>query len=165
MNLYQINTAIENFEPEVDELTGEVTNLDELNQLKMSEHEKRENIALWCKQMKADESSIDAEIKALQARKKALKSKHEWFENYLGANLNGKKFETPKVAVSFRKSTSVQTDDQFIEFCGEHGYDQFVTKKVEINPNKRSIKEQLKADPEFFEGHAFIKEDKKMQIK
>ena len=65
MNLYEINSQIENFEFKIDEETGEVLNMNELNELKMSKDEKIENIALWIKNLKSDEKALDDEIKTL----------------------------------------------------------------------------------------------------
>ena len=53
MNLFDVNSDIENFEFKCDEETGEILNLDELDNLKMQKDEKIENIALYIKNLKA----------------------------------------------------------------------------------------------------------------
>lgn len=108
MNLYQIKQEIEQAINEcVDFETGEITNPELLDSLNMALNEKRENIALYIKNMIADSKAIDEEIKNLTARKKSINNKIDWLKQYLADDLQGSKFETSKVVVSFRKSKSV----------------------------------------------------------
>ena len=64
-NLYELTAQLENFELEVDEETGEITNLDELDALQLERDEKIENIALWVKNLTADAAAIKAEAQNL----------------------------------------------------------------------------------------------------
>lgn len=108
MNLYQIKQEIEQAINEcVDFETGEITNPELLDSLNMALNEKRENIALYIKNMIADSKAIDEEIKNLTARKRSINNKVDWLKQYLANDLQGSKFETAKVVVSFRKSKSI----------------------------------------------------------
>lgn len=146
MKLYEIDKAIENFEFQVDEVTGEILNINELDSLELNKHDKVENIACFIKNMNADVKALDEEIKSLQARKKAKQSKILWLSNYLRNSLNGSKFETPKVAINYRKSTvvDIQNEDTFIRFCKSYGLDDLYNVKIEEKANKTEIKKYIK---------------------
>lgn len=161
MNLYEINSQIENFEFKFDEETGEVLNMNELDELQIAKDEKIENIALWIKNLKADEKALDDEIKALQDRKKAKKNKMDNLSSYLESVLNGSKFERGKVAISFRKSSSVVIDDEqgFIDMFGET---EMVSQKVVTSINRKEVKAYLKDN---VSSLAHIEERQNIQIK
>lgn len=109
MSLYQIKEEIEQAINEcVDFETGEITNPELLDSLNMALNEKRENIALYIKNLTAEAKAIDDEIKSLTQRKKSLNNKVDWLKSYLASDLNGSKFETARVVVSFRKSKAVE---------------------------------------------------------
>lgn len=108
MNLYEIKKELEEaILNSVDLETGEITNPELLDSLNMALNEKRENIALYIKNLVADSKAIDEEIKNLTARKKSINNKIDWLKQYLANDLQGSKFETAKVVVSFRKSKSI----------------------------------------------------------
>ena len=108
MNLYQIKEEIEQAINEcVDFETGEILDSERLDRLNMALNEKRENIALYIKNLVADSKAIDEEIKNLTARKRSMNNKVDWLKSYLANDLQGNKFETPKVVVSFRKSKAI----------------------------------------------------------
>lgn len=108
MNLYDIKKELEEaILNSVDMETGEILNSELIDNLKMARNEKRENIALYIKNMVADSKAIDEEIKNLTARKKSINNKIDWLKQYLANDLQGSKFETAKVVVSFRKSKAI----------------------------------------------------------
>lgn len=108
MNLYQIKEEIKKAIDEcIDMETGEIINPELLDNLNEQLNIKRENIALYIKNLVADSKAIDEEIKNLTARKKSINNKVDWLKQYLADDLQGSKFETSKVVVSFRKSKSV----------------------------------------------------------
>lgn len=109
MNLYEIKQSIqEAIDKCIDMETGEITNPKLLDSLNMALNEKRENIALYIKNLICDSKAIDEEIKNLTARKKSINNKIDWLKQYLASDLQGNKFETAKVVVSFRKSKAVE---------------------------------------------------------
>ncbi len=105
MNLYEIKQSIqEAIDKCIDMETGEIINPELLDNLNEQLNIKRENIALYIKNLVADSKAIDEEIKNLTARKRSMNNKVDWLKSYLANDLQGNKFETPKVVVSFRKS-------------------------------------------------------------
>lgn len=114
MTLYEIDRAIEDtllmaMDPE----TGEVKDLalfHEFEQLQMDREHKVENIGLYIKNLEADAAAIKAEAKNLTARAKAAENKAEHLRNYLQFCLDGQKFSSPRLSVSFRRGTKVEVD-------------------------------------------------------
>jgi hypothetical protein len=107
MTLYEINEAMLNCINE----DGEV-DVEQLKQLQLEKSDKIENIALWIKNLKADVSAYDNEIKSLQERKERDKNKAESLKNYLDLILDGEKFKTARVECSFRHSKKVNIIDE-----------------------------------------------------
>lgn len=165
MNLFEINSAIENFDFQVDEETGEILNIDELDNLEMLKDEKVENIALFIKNLKAQENALDSEYKAMYARKKATVNKRQNLEKYLAKALDGKKFETSKCRVSFRRSTQVviEDEDKFIQWAKTFN-PRLIKEQVTVKPVKKEILNALKSDGLSVE-YASLKEERNMQIK
>ena len=157
MNLYELNRAIAEFDLEIDEETGEITNLDELDQITLERDEKVENIALWVKDLLAEADAIKAEEQALAKRRKQAENKAERLKDYLMGNLAGEKFKTPKVAISYRTSEAVEIlDENLIP-------EEFLAIKTEYKPDKKAIKDELKAGGEV-EGAELVKRTS-LQIK
>lgn len=109
MNLYEIKQELEKaIEECVDMETGEIINPARLDELNMVLTDKRENVALYIKNLSAEVKAIDEEAKNLTNRKRVLNNKVEGLKKYLADNLEGHKFETAKVVVSFRKSEQLE---------------------------------------------------------
>ena len=143
--LYELNEQIVDLtEKLIDPETGEVNEeiLEQLDKLDMDKKEKLENCGLMLKELMSQIVAIKAEIDAL---KKRLTSKTNRFDNlmrYVDNNLGGEKFETSKVAFSYRKSQSVNIVNEAIvpdQLC------KFETKRT---PMKTDIKRLLKAGRE-----------------
>ena len=111
MKLYEIPQEIENL---VNEETGEITDPVLFTQLNENMEQKLSYLALINKNRESDVKALDDEIKALTERKKVLENKVNNTKTFLSSFMleNGiKKIETPRVVISFRKSTSVAIDD------------------------------------------------------
>ena len=109
MNLYEIDKSIlELADPE----TGEITDWAKLEELQMERDQKIENVALWCKDLKAQAAAILAEEVALAKRRRDTEGMIESRERYLEGALQGRKFETARVCVSFRRSQRVEITDE-----------------------------------------------------
>lgn len=109
MNLYEIKQEFEKaIEECVDMETGEIINPTRLDELNMVLTDKQENVALYIKNLSAEVKAIDEEAKNLTNRKRVLNNKVEGLKKYLADNLEGHKFETAKVVVSFRKSEQLE---------------------------------------------------------
>lgn len=86
-----------------------------LEELKISKAEKIENCVALLKNWEALETAIKAEETALKARRDSLEKRAEWLKNYLSfCLLPGEKFESAKCKVSWRKSESVEIQDESI---------------------------------------------------
>ena len=152
MNLYEINAEIMKC---IDEETGEILDEAYLNDLQIAEEEKIENIALWIKNLKAEAEALKKEKQSFDERKKRAESKAESLQKYLSNYLSGKKFNTSKVAISWRQSESVVIDDpskvpqDFIEY--------------EPKINKADIKDVIKSGVKVEGCH--LEEKNNIQIK
>ena len=126
MTLYEINQQIANFNFNVDEETGEILNVMQLDELIMAREEKAENVALFVKNLRAEAEAIKAEEKALASRRKQTERKAESLAEYLQYCLEGEKLKTPLVSVSYRRTPAVEIEDEhrLIEWAQrstEHG--------------------------------------------
>jgi hypothetical protein len=109
MTLYEINAAIMGC---VDDETGEIIDFEQLDELQMEREEKLESIALYIKGLEAEAEAIGREREALSKRKAVKENKAKRLREYLAYNLDGQPFETARVALSFRKSTSLKVTDE-----------------------------------------------------
>ena len=124
MKLYEIVEELEsllmlesgNF---VNEATGEILTKEAVDELAMAKEEKIENCLLFAKNMSAEAEMIDAEIKKLTARKKACENKADWCKEYVKHVLNGEKFKTARVAVSYTKRQKIEFTGAIIDVPNE----------------------------------------------
>ena len=145
MNIYEINKAIEDILENgfsVDEETGEILfDESDLNALDAEILEKIENVACYIKNLTADISALKEEERNLNTRRKQKERKIDSLKGYINyaMELSGRKsLESPRCKVSYRKSSSVEVPD--INALDED----YITKTIEIKPNKVAIKEALK---------------------
>ncbi len=151
--LYKIDQEILNcFDLE----TGEILNVDKLSELQIERDTKIENVALWIKNLNADIAAYKAEKDSFAEKEKQAKTKVEGLKTWLGFALNGNKFNTAKVAVTFRKSEVVEVDE---EQCPK----EWMSEKVTFSPDKTAIKNAIKQGREI-EGCTLI-EKNNIQIK
>lgn len=143
MTLYEIDKNIEALVNTVDPDTGEITvDNDMLDALLMERDAKIENIACYIKNLVAESKAIKEEETALSARRKTTEKKAERLKDYLTYALQGEKFQTAKCAVSFRKSTSVEVDDSFVEWAQASGNEDLLRYKLP-EVDKTAVKERL----------------------
>ena len=142
MTLFQIDKALMDFEFEVDEETGEILNASDLDELQMARQDKIENIGLYIKNLEAEKEAVKHEKDNFADREKRLDKKIESLKGYLGYALQGQKFSTPKVAVSFRKSESVHITDEYLI------PDEYKIFTVVKKPDKKVLKDALKKGKE-----------------
>ena len=166
MTLYEINKEIESvLENAIDLETGEITEeaMRRLLELQMAKDTKVENVALWHKNLVAESKAIVDEIRALQDRKKSIEKKLEWQERYLEWALQGQKFETAKVQISYRKSQAVEIEDLGKFIARYMDKPDLVTVRVDYSPNKTQIKAMLN-DGQVIDGATLV-QHQNMQIK
>lgn len=108
MNLYEINNAILEC---VDMETGEIVDYEKLEQLQEDRDTKVENIACWIKNLLSDADQLKQEADKLLYRKKVAENKADSLKKYLIGVLDGEKFKSAKVSISYRSSESVEVSD------------------------------------------------------
>ena len=140
MKLYEIDNAIMEC---IDMETGEVIDIDKLNELQMEREAKIENVVLWIKDLKAEAEAIKSEKLALADRQKAAENKVESLKKWLAYALNREKFDTARCSVSFRNTESVEVTDEGLENLMRGGNDELLTYK-KPEPNKTAIKQAIK---------------------
>ncbi len=169
MNLYEIESSIYELLENgfnaacVDPETGEIDvgkAAAYLEALQLERGVKIENIAIYIKTLDAEAAAILEEEKRLEARRKAKEKKAERLKEYLKASMlafGDKKFETPRVALSFRTSKQVIVTD--IEKLDKA----FVKEKIEYAADKTAIKKAIDGGATV-EG-AYVEEKQNLNIK
>ena len=140
MNLYEIDVAILGC---VDMETGEVIDEDKLDSLSVERDVKIENICCWIKNLKAEAEALKAEKESFAKRQKTAENKMESLKKYIAGYLNGSKFESAKVKVSFRKSESLEIDN--MAFIPDE-YMRFKEPEIDKAALKAALKEGLHFD-------------------
>ena len=108
-SIYEINQAIlDCLDPE----TGEILDMEALEQLQMDRVQKAENVACWRKNLMAMIASIKAEEDALKKRRETLQRRVDGLDGYLDAHFSGEKIETARAVINWRKSTGVEVVDK-----------------------------------------------------
>lgn len=141
--LYEIDQQLERLlmldtERLVDTETGEILTAEEVDKLQMDRATKIEGCLLFAKNMDAEAEMIKKEIDNQTARMKACKKKADWTKEYVANSLQGEKFSTARVAVTYRKSESVEVT------CSADALPQGFY-KVAYTPDKVALKQALKA--------------------
>ena len=108
MKLYEFDEQLLSL---IDDETGEIADYDLFEQLEMDKEKKIEGIFLAIKNFRSDAKQMKEEEDNLKERRRVLENKAENMSRFIEGYLNGEKFSTPRVSVSYRKSTSVQVDD------------------------------------------------------
>ena len=140
MKLYEIDNAILEC---IDMETGEIIDIDKLNELELERESKIEGVACWIKDLKAEAEALKNEKMALAERQRVAENKAESLKKWLAYALQGEKFKTSKCAISFRKTEAVEVTDEGLENLMKCGKDELLTYKSP-EPNKKAIKDALK---------------------
>lgn len=138
-SLYELNAKLATYEMEFDPDTGEWLNEDELTALHMDMDEKIENICFFIKNRRAEVSAIKKEEESLSERRKAKEREVDRLTTYLANNLQGQKFETPRVQVSWRMTppaVKILDADKIPQ--------EFLKEIKETKPDLNKIKAKLK---------------------
>lgn len=121
---------------------------------------KIESVALFIKDLAADALKIKNEEVKLKARREAKERKVEVLQNYLASSMlafGEKKFETPRVALSFKKSEAIEIDDESTL------PKEYLREKITYAPDKTALKQAIKSG-EIIEGVRIV-ERQNLQIK
>lgn len=138
MTIFEIDNAILQL---IDPETGELLDYDAFASLSMERDTKIENMALWVKELKAEACAIASEIASMKKRKESAEKKADRLEKYLAEILGGNKWSSPKAAVTFRNTNSVDVDDGFVAWALLNNDDLLSYKEPE--PSKTKIKAYL----------------------
>ncbi len=147
----------------IDAETGEIDEkkaAEYLETLQLERGVKIENIALYIKNLESDAAQIKEEEKSLKTRRESKERKAARLKDYLSTSLiagNQNKFETARVALSFRASKTVVIDD--IEKLDKS----YIKEKIEYAADKTAIKKALDAGESVAGAH--IEERQNIQIK
>ena len=145
---------------EIDEETGELLNLEQLEEIQGEFDDKASNIALYIQELQAQAEAIKNKRDSLNDRQKSTTNKAERLKAYLSDMMNraGKaKVETDDVRISFRKSESVDIlDESLIP-------QEYLNEKITVAPNKTEIKKAIKSGQEIL--GAMLIENQNLQIK
>lgn len=136
MTLYDIKSEMLNC---IDAETGEVIDVEKLEALELEKEQKFENVALWIKNMEAENAAINAEIDTLNSRVNRNKKKIESLKNWLVYALDGEKFSTAKCEIRWRRSESVYIPDE------TKIAKKYFKKETTYKLDKQGIKELLKS--------------------
>lgn len=107
-SLYEINAAILSC---VDLETGEIIDCEQLQALQLEREQKVENVALWYKNLVSDAEQYAAEEAAFKKKKQSAQAQAERLKQYLLDALQGEKYKSARVSISFRSSQRVVVDD------------------------------------------------------
>ena len=157
MKLYEIPGEITDL---LDPETGEIVDVEALERLTERLEGGIEWLALEVKNSLAEAEAMKKEKEAFAARQKTAENRAKSLKNYLGFLLNGEKFKTDRVQISWRRSEQVQTDDEFMLWAKEHSA---YLRWKEPEVDKSALKDALKQGIEV--PHAVLVENQNIQIK
>lgn len=125
----------------VNEETGEVIDIEQIEQLQMTFESKVENIGRWIKNLASEVEAYKVEEKRLATRRKANENKIASLKQYLETCMSGKTYKSPTVQITWRSSASVDVDmNELMKYDDCDSY----LKYTEPTPNKLAIRDVLK---------------------
>ena len=140
--LYEIDERIKNCftvgDNVIDGVTGELLDSDALDQIQMERNEKIENIGLYIKNLLSDADQYQKEAENQAMRAQSAKKRAERLKQYLSFHLNGEKFSSQKLEITYKKSKSV-----YVECPAEQLPTSYVVVKTSCTPDKRAIKKAI----------------------
>ena len=119
--------------------TGEIIDVEQLERLQIERDAKIENVICWIKNLESDAVAIKAEAKSLTDRANKAESNATELKDWLVGALGGQKFDSPRCAVSWRKSESVEIEDE------KKIPNEYKIPKIEYKPDKTYIKNTIKS--------------------
>lgn len=149
-SLYEIDSRIQqildNIYDSADE-NGEVGDIDltELHELQEAREVKLENIALYAKNLASEASAIKEEEITLAERRKRLERKSERLKAIL---INAMEYDGKKKLSTARFEVTIRYSEKTIITNIDEIPDEYITMKVERNPDKTAIKAAIKAGQE-----------------
>jgi len=142
MTIYEIDKAIQDL---VDPETGELLDYEAFASLQMERDQKIDNVGAWIKDLTAQAKAIREEEQALAERRRVLEAKAERLKGYLEQALQGEKFSSARCQISYRKSSSVDVQDEakLVRWAKRNKFKELFTVKTVVN--KTEIGRLIKA--------------------
>ena len=159
MNIYEIDQKLMEL---IDQETGELMDYEAFEALSIERDKKIENTALWVKNLEAYAAAIKAEKAALNERQKKAEARAEKLRAFLGNILAGEKFTTAKVSCTFRSSTALEVNEEFIQWAMENDADMYLRYKAP-EVDKPAVTNALKQGADI--PHAALVQRQSMTIK
>ena len=158
MTLYEIDKEIQALITE----DGEIEDIERFDALAMERDKKIENVGCWVKNLTAEVAAMKEEKKRLEDRIKSKDRMIDSLEWWLDKALDGQKFESPRVAISYRKSKAVEIQDEAVFKAWAKDYAPALL-KVTYTIDKTGVKNYIAAGAEC--PCAVIAERQSMQVK
>lgn len=158
MTLYEIDKDIKVLINE----DGEIEDIERFNALAMERDKKIENVGCWVKNLTAEVAAMKEEKKRLEDRIKSKDRMIDSLEWWLDKALNGQKFESPRVAISYHKSKAVEIQDEAVFKAWAKDYAPALL-KVTYTIDKTGVKNYIAGGAEC--PCAVIAERQSMQVK
>jgi len=148
MKFYEIDAEIQKWTDLLVDEDGVINEEAEeaLQSLEAADEAKTEGVLLAIKGMTAEAEAIRNEEKQLADRRHQLEKKADGLKAFIQTRLAGEKFKTPRVAVSYRKTTSVEVEDGVWMFWPVNVQDECT--KVNVTVDKPALKKLLTAGNE-----------------
>lgn len=141
MSIYQIDAAMMEL---IDEETGEIKDFEEFEKLALDRENKIENTGRLYKNYKAEAEAIREEEKNLAKRRKTCENNMERLKTLLDYALGGEKYKSASVVASYRKSSSVEVnEEQFVPWAKANADEYLRYKEPEVN--KTALGDALKS--------------------
>lgn len=124
--------------------------------MRIAKTRKIENIACWIKNLQAEADAYKKEEEAFRIRRKQAESRIESLKRYLTNWVSGEKIETDRCRVTWRKSVSVEIQDE------SQVPEAYKKEKVVMSIDKVAIKKALTGGEEI--AGASLLEKQNIQI-
>ena len=158
MTLYEIDKDIQVLINE----DGEIEDIERFDALVMERNKKIENVGCWVKNLTAEVAAMKEEKKRLEDRIKSKDRMIDSLEWWLDKALDGQKFDSPRVAISYRKSKAVEIQDEAVFKAWAKDYAPALL-KVAYTIDKTGVKNYIASGAEC--PCAVIAERQSMQVK
>lgn len=162
MNLYQ-TSELARLENHIDHETGEI-DIVAFESSQVALHEKQLAVCAWLKNESVRIDMLDAAIKELQERKKAMQSRHEGLKNYLYTNMKHHNIsEISALDSTFTAKIKKNPAKLIIDDAGKLPSDLYVYPEAPPpHPDNAKIKDLLKSG-ELIEG-AHLEQGERIEI-
>lgn len=140
MKLYEIDNAILDC---LDTETGEILDVERLAELQIAREDKIKSVGEWYLNLLAEAEALKKEKEKFANRQKVAENKAESLKKWLDYALQGERFKTTTVQITYRKSEQVVIEDVY-------KVDERFLKYSEPTADKVEIKKALKQGEEIF---------------